>query len=47
MVDTTSNVSHQDQLLICLEYVDSLGKVCERSIAVCALDKNNYSKYLN
>jgi hypothetical protein len=40
MADTTPDVSHQDQLSVCLRYVDSSGEVSERLIAVCeALDK--------
>lgn len=40
MADTTPDVSHQEQSLIFLRYVDSFGEICERLVAVCeAFDK--------
>jgi hypothetical protein len=40
MADTTPDVSHQDQLSICLSYVDPFEEISERLVAVCeAFDK--------
>ncbi|CAI6355553.1 unnamed protein product [Macrosiphum euphorbiae] len=35
MADTTPDVLHQDQLSICLRYIDPFGEVCESLVAVC------------
>lgn len=35
MSDTTPDVSHKDQLSICVRYVDSLGEINERLLAIC------------
>lgn len=41
MADTTPDFSHQDQLSVCLRYVDPFGEVSERLVAVCeASDKS-------
>jgi hypothetical protein len=41
MANTTPDVSHQDQLSICLRYIDLFGDISERLVAVCeAFDKS-------
>ncbi|KAF0764466.1 zinc finger MYM-type protein 1-like [Aphis craccivora] len=35
MADTTPDVSHKDQLSVCVRYVDSLGEISERLLEVC------------
>lgn len=34
MADTTPDLSHKDQLSVCLRYVNSKAEVCERLIAI-------------
>ena len=34
LADESSDVSHKEQLSLCLRYVDKLGRVCERFLGV-------------
>ena len=34
LADESSDVSHTEQLAVCLRYVDKLGRVCERFLGV-------------
>lgn len=34
LADESSDISHKEQLVVCLRYVDKLGGVCERFLAV-------------
>lgn len=34
LADESSDISHKEQLVVCLRYVDKLGRVCERFLAV-------------
>jgi len=43
LADTTPDVSHKDQLAICVRYVDSFGKISERLLEFCkAIDKTGF-----
>jgi hypothetical protein len=34
LADESSDISHKEQLALCLRYVDKLGRVCERFLGV-------------
>jgi hypothetical protein len=34
LADESSDVSHEEQLALCLRYVDKLGRICERFLGV-------------
>jgi hypothetical protein len=38
LVDESSDISHKEQLALCLRYVDKLGRPCEHFIGVVYVD---------
>jgi hypothetical protein len=38
LVDESSDISHKEQLALCLRYVDKLGRPCEHFIGVVHVD---------
>ena len=41
LADESSDISHKEQLALCLRYVDALGRPCEHFIGVVHVDDNS------